>query len=295
MLLPWPDIFLYRQGTPVLLCKPELRLVLSAERIEVTLIKRHWFNGFKPEIITHENVDLNHPMLGMEASTTYFATLAHILTKYQDKKAIPVVILSSLFSRHLVIPWSDAVKTKQESAAYISHLFKQSYGEASTNWRIASFYAHYGQPAFASAIHQTFLDELESVFTKAGMSLRAIHPQFMLAANKAFAHIHQHRLPLCGWIACLESTRLTIGRIEAGAWRSVQSMPLESSAAMQIEKWIIRETVISPEAAKMPVFVDGSSEAGSHIRLSQHQVIDLQPKVAVSRSYGQTPRVRHSL
>lgn len=295
MLLPWPDIFLYRQGNPALLFRPELRLILSAERIEVTLIERHWLNGFKPEIIAHEKIDLNHPMLGMEASPAYFATLTHILTKYQDKNAIPVVILSGLFSRHLVIPWSDAVNTKQETAAYISHLFEQSYGEASTDWRIASSHERYEQPAFASATHQVFLDGLENVFAKAGMPLKAIHPQFMLTANKVFAHMDQHRLPLHGWIACLEPTRLTIGRIEAGDWRSVQSMPLESSAAMQIEKWIIRESVISPETAKIPVFVDGSSEAGSHIRLSQHQVIDLQAAGAVPPTYGQALRVRHSV
>jgi len=72
-------------------------------------------------------------------------------------------------------------------------------------------------------------------------------------------------------------------------------MPIETSAAIQIEKWIIRESVMTPETANMPVFVDGSSEIGSHVKLPHHQVIDLQAVPAVSLVYRQTHSMRHSV
>lgn len=282
MLLPWPDLFLYCPVNLAMLFRPELRVVVSADYIEVFLIKRSVLQGFKPEMIAHEKLDLQNPVEAMEASPALFAALESLLANYQGKKVVPVVILSSLFSRYLVIPWNDAVNTKPETEAYTKHLFGQSYGEASTDWHITAHHAGYRQPALASAIHQTLLDRLESAFAKANMPLQAVYPQWMLTANKALAHMHQHRLPAHGWIVCLESARFTIARIEAGMWRAIHSVPIESSAALQIEKWMIRESVVTPDIVKMPVFIDSSRDIVGNLRLPQHQVIDLSEKAVLS-------------
>lgn len=295
MLLPWSDLFLNCPANLAMLFRPELRVVLSADCIEVFLIKRSILQGFKPEIVAHEQLDLLNPVESMEASPTLFAALESILEKYQGKPVVPVVILANLFSRYLVIPWSDAINTKPEMQAYMTHLFGQSYGDASADWHTTAHHAGYRQPALASAIHQTLLSGLESAFAKANMPLQAVYPQFMLTANKALAHMHQHRLPAHGWIVCLEPTRFTIARMEAGIWRAVHSMPMESSAAIQIEKWIVRESVIAPDTANMPVFVDSNVEVASNIKLPQYRVIDLHLPRAVSPRYPQTSLVSRAL
>jgi hypothetical protein len=293
VLLPWSEIFLYGPANLAVLFRPELRVILAADCIEVFLINRHVLRGFKPEVVAHEKVNLITPAQEMEASPALFVALEQVLTKFQNKKAVPVVIVSSQFSRYLIAPWSDGVKTKPETQAYIAQLFRQSYGESTVDWHIATHRARYGQPAFASALHQVLLERLIAVFEQAGMPLKAIYPQFMLTVNKTRAHMLRHHLQSNGWIVCLEATRLTIARIEVGVWRGVHSMPIESSVAMQIEKWMMRESVFAPESVKMPVFVDGLSETERSIQFTHRQVIDLQQAQAHLPTYQPIPKMSH--
>ncbi len=295
MLLPWSEILLNCPANLAVFYRPELRVILAADCIEVFLIKRQVLQGFKPEIIAHEKVGLINPVQEMDASTALFVALEQVLTKFQNKKAVPVVIVSSQFSRYLVAPWNDDVKTKPETQAYIAHLFRQSYGESAINWHIATHRARFGQPVFASALHQVFLEKLIAVFTQVDMPLKAIYPQFMLTVNKALAHMHRHRMQVNGWIVCLEATRLTIGRIEAGAWRGVHSMPIESAVAMQIEHWMMRESVFLPESVKLPVFVDSLSAMERSVKLAYRHVIDLQQPQMLAPTDQPIPKMGHMI
>lgn len=283
MLLPWSDIWMHRQASLATLFKRELRVMLAADFVQTQLIARSMLHGFKPEIVAQEKTMLPEPLTAMEASPALLALLAQMLEPYRGANVVPVVILSNQFSRYLVVPWNDAIRTKAETDVYITHLFAQCYGEASADWHIATQHARYGQPAFASAIPNALLTALTEVFTKAELSLKAVHPQWMISANKALAYLHQQHLPAYGWVACVESARLTMGRIEAGEWQTVQSMPLESSIPAQIEKWIARASVMLPTATDMPILVDDVSQTAGGIKLPQHRVIDLvQPVIPAS-------------
>lgn len=274
---------MHRQGSLATLFKRELRVVLATDHVQTQLIARSMLRGFKPEIVAQEKTMLPEPLTAMEASPALLALLAQMLEPYRGANVVPVVILSNQFSRYLVVPWNDAIRTKAETDVYITHLFAQCYGEASTDWHIATQHARYGQPAFASAIPHALLTALTEVFTKVELSLKAVHPQWMISANKALAYLYQQHLPAYGWVACIESARLTMGRIEAGEWQTVQSMLLESSIPAQIEKWIARASVMNPTIKEMPVLVDDVSQTAGSIKLPQYRVIDLvQPVMPAS-------------
>lgn len=279
MLLPWSDIWMYRQGSLATLFKRELRVTLTADYVETQLISRNVLRGFKPEIVTQAKTMLTQPLAAMEVTPALLAVLEQMLeqtlAQFGRANVVPVVILSGELSRYLVVPWNDAIRTKAETEAYIIHLFAQNYGEASADWHLATHHARYGHPAFVSAIPNTLLTVLKQVFIKAGLTLKAIHPQWMITANKALTYLRQQRLPADGWVACVESTRLTMGRMEAGEWLAVQSLPLESFIAAQIEKWVARASVITPTTADMPILVDDVSDTAGSIKLSQYRVIDL--------------------
>lgn len=295
MLLPWSEIFMYGPSSFSVLFKRELRVILAADYVETQLITHSMLRGFKPEIVAHEKRLLPQPVTTIEGSPALLTVLAQMLEPYWGENVVPVVIASSQFSRYLIVPWNDAIGTKAESEAYVTHLFAQHYGEASTAWHFATHHTGFGKPAFSSAIPFALLTTLTEVFANAKLKLSAVYPQWMMSANKALAYMRQQRLAATAWLVCVESARLTIGRVEAGEWKVIQSMPLELFIPPQIEQWIARASVMESIATDMPVLVDDTREIAGGISLPQYRVIDLPRARTAKHADSMVSMVRRTI
>lgn len=204
---------------------PELRVVLSADTVEIFLIsaRRH---GQHKSLLHHSVHAVPVMAHAMQAHAAVWQTLSEALSSFNFGAVNAVLVLSNQYVRYLVVPWHDAVTTKTERAGYHAHSMQHHFGEQATSWQVMATATRYGESSLLCAIDATLVAQAEAAFKALGLRLSALYPAWMLTVNQALDQMRQHKQPTSGWLLCRESGVLTLGAVHNGQWLSVESQPV---------------------------------------------------------------------
>jgi hypothetical protein len=175
------------------------------------------------------------PAFGAEPWQGAVATLKSL----EWTQACPVmVVLSNHFVRYAVLPWSDGLSTQAEEEAYLRHHFGKIHGERAKAWTLRASEDRRGVPRLASAIDSALLEELKSVFPKAGKArLASVQPELMEAINR-----WRDAIPAAGaWLVLAEPERACLAMHREGGWRSVQNAKGEWLTLLDRERYRLHE------------------------------------------------------
>jgi hypothetical protein len=155
-----------------------------------------------------------------------------VLGDLELPRATVTVVLSNHFVRYALVPWSEALASEAEEAAYVRHHFLRIHGERAKSWTFRATPAPSGAPRLCSAIDTNFLEELKRCFADSKAKLVSVQPYLMAAFN-----CWRGAVPAAGaWLALVEPERACIGLHAKGRWQSVHNARGEWLALLERER-----------------------------------------------------------
>lgn len=127
------------------------------------------------------------------------------------------VVLSSHYVRHIVVPAARGLSTTERNAL-AGAVFRDTFGEASSDWEIRLSPGAGLAPTVACGIPHGLLSELHGVCDSRGR-LESIRPSLMPIFNRARRLIRRS----AGCLAIVEAGRLTLALVQDGRWLSILS------------------------------------------------------------------------
>ena len=205
----------------------ELCLFIQPQRIILLQLNRPIKHGLKPLLMHKQIIEL--PLeVGVNADfkqqQAIIQALAQLLTCAQYQKTVVSVVLSNHFARYAIIPWDAALTAEFERQAFMQHCFSLAYGEPAKTWNLCMNLPDFGKNTIASAIAQSFLQDLHGVFSDAGVDLMAVHPHLMLAINQTLSQVKKHHQDSSFWLVAVQSGQLCLAVVERGDWRLVKML-----------------------------------------------------------------------
>jgi hypothetical protein len=226
----------------------ELCLFIQPQRIILLQLNRPIKHGLKPLLMHKQVVELPLEVgvnSALKQQQAIIQALAQVLTSAQYQKTVVSVVLSNHFARYAIIPWNAALTAESERQAFMQHCFSLAYGEPAKTWNLCMNPPDFGKNTIASAIAQSFLQDLQGVFANAGVALRAVHPHLMLAINQTLSQVKKHHQDSSFWLVAVQSGQLCLAVVERGDWRLVKNVVLNIDVSAQVGALIQREMVNS--------------------------------------------------
>jgi hypothetical protein len=129
------------------------------------------------------------------------------------------VVLADQFVRYALLPWSEAVKSREQWLALARHRFGALHGPAAASWNVkVSETAPLGA-RLACAVDKELIESLASVFVAANVKLVSVEPFLVAAFNRIRSTVGNGSC----WIVVEEPGRLTLALIQRGAWVAIRS------------------------------------------------------------------------
>ncbi|TMH42305.1 MAG: hypothetical protein E6H54_14355 [Betaproteobacteria bacterium] len=150
-------------------------------------------------------------------------------------RARVTVVLSNHFVRYSLVPWSAALATPAEEAAYLRHHFAKIHGERAKGWVFRASEGPRGEPRLASAVDAELVAAIRALFAKGGPAkLVSVQPALMHVFNGARASVPQ---PAGAWLVIAEPDRACIALHANGAFRAVQNAKGEWRTLLERERY----------------------------------------------------------
>jgi hypothetical protein len=143
--------------------------------------------------------------------------LPEILKMYQIREAS--VVLADHFARYALLPWSEAVKTREQWLGLARHRFSVLHGAAAALWEVKIAQTASRGPRLACAVDSELLEKLIAACSGAGVSLVSVQPFLVAAFNRIRAEVGNGSC----WIVVEEPGRLTLALIQRGVWVAIRS------------------------------------------------------------------------
>lgn len=272
---------------------PELRVVICCDEVEVFLFQRSWLPGSQPEILSHQHYRLPGDVQESLPPEAAWQILRDVLAPLAGKRLHVVIILSNQYTRWLVLPWQPEIQSQADREAYYRHGLLQSFGTEMDAWEIQAQLAGYGQNTIVNALPPGLVKKLHSLFAEYALIPGVIAPAWMLSANQVMHMIHQQKLPYDGWVVSRESGSLTIGCLVQGNWQHIRYVPVDTQWRQTLYEVLLREQVVHPEFASLPVFLPQAQLSGvSRESLAPFPLLDVQPGKWLGESFHQQLRRR---
>ena len=145
------------------------------------------------------------------------------------------VVLSNHFVRYALVPWSGALATPTEEAAYLRHYFAKIHGERAKTWLMRASEGRRGEPRVASAVDAELVAAIRALFPKGSAAkLVSVQPALMHVFNGARAAVAN---PQGAWLVIAEPDRACIALHADGAFRAVQNAKGEWRALLERERY----------------------------------------------------------
>jgi hypothetical protein len=145
------------------------------------------------------------------------AALPEILKSHRNSEAR--VVLADQFVRYALLPWNEAVKSREQWLALARHRFGALHGAIAAEWDVKVTETSPLGARLACAVDRELIEQLATCFVAAGVQLVAVQP-FLVAA---FNRIRQTVGNGSCWIVVEEPGRLTLALIQRGAWVAIRS------------------------------------------------------------------------
>ena len=143
--------------------------------------------------------------------------LPGILKMYQNREAS--VVLADQFARYALLPWSEAVKTREQWLALARHRFSALHGAAAAVWEVRITETASRGPRLACAVDSELLERLVAACSGAGVNLVSVQPFLVAAFNRIRSQVGNGSC----WIVVEEPGRLTLALIQRGVWIAIRS------------------------------------------------------------------------
>lgn len=230
--------------------RDRVRISLSPTQVEVLRYSRGW----RPTQVEHKVIPCHETAERAETSRPAWApaveTLREFLVNAHPRRASADVILSNLYVRYVLVPWSAALVTEQEQLAFARARFVKMYGEAAQGWMLRLSSSVAGSDRVAAGVEGALLESLTMLLHKSPFALTSIQPQLMAWFNAARKTIGPD-----AWLAVAEPGRILLGLVRGGRWMTLRSRPLNS------------ETVALGELLEQERLMSGIEQGGEKICL----------------------------
>jgi hypothetical protein len=170
-------------------------------------------------------------------------------------KGDATLVLSSHFTRYLVVPWSAQLISPAEELELARARFAQVYGQAALDWSIVMSPAPAGAGRVCAAVDQALVAEVGNAVAASALRLRSVQPALMALFNE-----WRRRIGGDAWLVLAERRRLVIAWIHAGQWRSVRARPL-NGAAPSLAQLLEQERLLLSAPGGQKVFMTTLGEA----------------------------------
>ena len=159
-------------------------------------------------------------------------------------RARVTVVLSNHFVRYALVPWSAALATPAEEAAYLRHHFAKIHGERAKGWLFRAAEGRRGEPRLASAVDGELIGAIKAIFAKAGKAkLVSVQPALMHVFNSTRVTV-----PDAGaWLVIAEPDRACVALHANGAFRAVQNAKGEWRTLLERERFRVAHEGVLPD------------------------------------------------
>jgi len=236
----------------------ELRVFIQPQRMTLFHLTRPLKLGLKQQLVQKKIIELPFEVganTDFNQQQVIIQALAQVLTSEQWRGLAASVVLSNHYAHFIVIPWNTELVAENERQAFMLHCFTQAYGEAAKTWNLRMSNSSFGKAAIASAIPQSFLQELHTVFSGSGMVLTAVHPHIMLAVNQTLSEVKKRHQVASFWLVTILAGQICLALYESGQWRSIKNVTLDVDVSAQVGALIRREMVNSNIQENLPKFL----------------------------------------
>ncbi|HWM42782.1 MAG TPA: hypothetical protein VNP36_10120 [Burkholderiales bacterium] len=148
------------------------------------------------------------------------------------------VVLADQFVRYALLPWNQAVKSREQWLALARHRFGALHGAAAAAWDVKLAETAPLGPRLACAVDRELVEALVSNFVTAGVYLRSVEP-FLVAA---FNRIRKMVGNASCWIVVEEPGRLTLALLQRGAWLAIRSRRVDARWRSALPEILERES-----------------------------------------------------
>lgn len=220
--------------------REELRIVLQPGRAGLDRVRRlpAW-SGRREEILTSHWLDCESADKSRPWQAALHA-LAGVLPEHAGARGPATVILSNHLVRYALVPWSAELSDAEEEMAFVRHSFVRIYGDAALQWQFRLSHGAARLPRIASAVDGELLDGLRGTFSAAGITLRSVQPNLMMAVNSFKRRLRG----MSAWFALVEPGYLCLALLQNGRWSRVRGIRVGANWALELGLLLERETLL---------------------------------------------------
>ena len=171
--------------------------------------------------------------------------LATVLDANAGARSELVVLLSGLFARPLLVPWSAEIRDDTEGAALVAHHFRRVFGDESSNWEFAFDRDADGPARLACAVERGLLAALRETAGAARARLVSVEPLLVSAVNQWRRRIG--RQPTLLLVA--EAGRYCAATFREGTWDALRCGRIAGNDAESLREALEREAALAGTGA----------------------------------------------
>ncbi len=208
------------------LWRDEISIQLAPQRL--ALVRRS--RGLKPrELATFEvAISAGDPGSWRPAVTA----LGRWLGEPPWQAANARVVLSDLWVRYAIVPWSDELQGNAERLTHARYALADIYGDLVANWTVRLSDPVPGKAQIACAMPTALFSELSDLIEQRGLRLLSLQPQLIAAFNR-----WRERLPESGaWFVSIEEGSLAAARLAPGGWDRVHVVRIGRDWAVELKR-----------------------------------------------------------
>jgi hypothetical protein len=180
------------------------------------------------------------------------ALLDRCLAEGEWQRARARVVVSNLWARYAIVPWSDTLANDTERCAHARICLAETYGAMGPEWQVCLSAAEPGETRVACAMHQELLAELRSIFAARRGRVLAIEPALIAAHNR-----WRDRLPAStGWFVHVEDGALAAARLAQTGWDRVYTARIGADWGLELSRLRTFARLAAQGSDSSRVFVD---------------------------------------
>jgi hypothetical protein len=169
------------------------------------------------------------------------------------------VVLSGLFVRSTLVPWSDALTSEEELQAFARHCFARIYGAQGEGWVVTLSDSGAGEHRVACAVERSLVEALAAVVTGAQGRLRSVQPHPMASFNRC--------RPALGaadaWFVDVEPGLASIALLQEQQWQSLRTVKVGPAWRHDLPGLLSREACLvecATQCTRVAVFAEDDDD-----------------------------------